>query len=474
MAGESISPVDLAWLRMDRPTNPMVIVAVLILKEPLPYARLKNVLAQRLLAFQRFMDRPVCDPLGGHWQRDEHFRLESHLRRLRLPPQAGEAQLQAAASRLASTPLDPSRPLWQFHLAEHFGEGAAIVGRVHHCYADGVAMMRVLMSLTDQTPQPSTAAALPMLRIADTHASSPGLLSMLSPLTNALGSAGTLAQRVIETTATVVSTSLQALAHPTQAATLAQRVTDATRELAKIALMPADPPTPLKGKLGQRKQVCWAEPLSFEAVRSVAHALGVSINDVLLATVTGALSGYLESQGTAIDAMTLKALVPVNLRPPDQAAQLGNEFGLVFASLPVGERHPLTRLYAVHRDMQVLKHSAQAMVAFWLLTAMGLLPGIVEQEAIELFTSKASAVISNVPGPRQPLYVAGARIERQFFWVPQAGSIGLGVSLLTYGGAVHFGAIADRHLIAHPEQITSRFASEFQRLSALVQTATSP
>lgn len=458
MSGESIGTVDLAWLRMDRPTNPMVIVAVLILSEPLSFARLKDLLGRRLLSFERFLDRPVSGALGDRWQRDEHFRLDAHLRRLKLPPRAGDAQLQAAASRLASTPLDRSRPLWQFHLAERFGKGSAIIGRVHHCYADGVALMRVLLSLTGNDS--------PALAASSDGANQPsqGLLTLLSPLTDALSAAGGLAQRAVETTTGVINTSLQALTHPTQAAILVQRVADATRELAKIALLPPDPPTPLKGELGQQKQVSWAEPLSFQEVRTVAHALGVSINDVLLATVAGALGAYLEGQGTKIGSMTLKALVPVNLRPPDQAPRLGNEFGLVFASLPVGERHPLARLYAVHRDMEQLKHSSQAIVAFWLLTAMGLLPDVVEHEAIELFTTKASAVISNVPGPREFLYVAGARIERQFFWVPQAGSIGLGVSLLTYGGAVHFGVMADRHLIAHPEQITARFAREFERL----------
>lgn len=441
MSGESISPVDLAWLRMDRPTNPMVIVAVLILAGPLSHARLKRVLAQRLLKFERFLDRPVTDALGGgHWQRDKHFKLDAHLRRLKLPPRAGEAQLQAAASKLASTPLDPARPLWQFHVVEHFGTGSAIIGRVHHCYADGVALMRVMLSLTS-TDRDDSPAPLP----PSEHTSN-------------------LVQFALETTAQVVSTSLQSLAHPTQAAAMVERAADATRELAKIALLPQDPTTALKGPLSQHKQVSWAEPLSFAEVRTVAHALGVSINDVLLATVAGALGSYLEARGTAIDSMTLKALVPVNLRPPDEAPRLGNEFGLVFASLPVGERHPLARLYAVHRDMEALKHSSQALVAFWLLTAMGLLPGVVEQQAIELFTTKASAVISNVPGPPEPLYVAGVRIERQFFWVPQAGSIGVGVSLLTYNGLVHFGVIADRQLIPHPEHITARFVGEFEHL----------
>jgi diacylglycerol O-acyltransferase len=114
--------------------------------------------------------------------------------------------------------------------------------------------------------------------------------------------------------------------------------------------------------------------------------------------------------------------------------------------------------------MQRLKHSSQALVALWLLTAMGLLPGVIEERAIELFTAKGSVVVSNVPGPREPLYLAGARIAQQFFWVPQAGEIGVGVSLLTYDGHVHFGLIADRNLIADPHDVARRFNEEFERL----------
>jgi hypothetical protein len=136
----------------------------------------------------------------------------------------------------------------------------------------------------------------------------------------------------------------------------------------------------------------------------------------------------------------------------------------VFANLPIGERNPLARVYAVHQDMQRLKRSSQALVALWLLTALGLLPGVVEERAIELFTAKGSVVVSNVPGPREPLYLAGARIVQQFFWVPQAGDIGVGVSVLTYDGQVHFGLIADSHLIAEPSDVARRFVYEFEQL----------
>jgi WS/DGAT/MGAT family acyltransferase len=462
MSGEPMSGIDLAWLRMERATNPMTIVAVLILDGRVTRSRLRSLLAERLLRFERFRELPVHDALGTHWMTDPQFDLDRHLCVLRLPPRAGQSQLEQAASKLASSRLNPRHPLWQIHLVERYGKGSAVIARFHHCYADGVALMRVLLSLTDATPVPPAGHAVTQQPARGN--SQAGLLSLISPLTDLVGSAMSAATRAGQGAADLVGASLRTLAHPEHAATLARQGAAALRELADITLLPEDPPTPLKGKLGSRKQVAWSQPLSFMEVKTIAAALDCTINDVLLASVAGALGSHLAERGVSTGGLTIRALVPVNLRPVEEQPQLGNQFGLVFANLPIGERNPLARVYAVHQDMQRLKRSSQALVALWLLTAMGLLPGVIEERAIELFTAKGSVVVSNVPGPREPLYLAGARIVQQFFWVPQAGGIGVGVSLLTYGGGVHFGLTADRHLIAEPGDVAHRFVDEFERL----------
>jgi WS/DGAT/MGAT family acyltransferase len=426
------------------------------------HARLRSLLAGRLLRFERFRELPVHDALGTRWKPDPQFDLDTHLRRLRLPPRAGQKQLEQAASKLASMQLNPRHPLWQLHLIERYGKGSAVIARFHHCYADGIALMRVLLSLTDVSPV-SVAAPAPTAHAVRANSQN-GLLSLVSPLTDLVGSAMSAVQRAGVGAADLVSMSLRTLAHPDQAAALARQGAAALREFADIALLPEDPPTPLKRKLGSHKQVAWSPPLSFMEVKTVAAALDCTINDVLLASVAGALGSHLAERGVSIDGLTIRALVPVNLRPVEEQPQLGNQFGLVFANLPIGERNPLARVYAVHQDMQRLKRSSQALLALWLLTAMGLLPGVIEERAIELFTAKGSVVVSNVPGPREPLYLAGARIAQQFFWVPQAGDIGVGISLLTYDGRVHFGLIADRNLIADPSDVARRFNDEFERL----------
>lgn len=460
---EPMSGIDLAWLRMESATTPMMVVAILTLASRVSVSAVKALIEQRLLRFPRFKQRPVHDLTGTDWETDPHFALDTHLHRLVLPPRAGQRQLESAASELASTPLDPRYPLWQIHVIERYRRGSALVARFHHCYGDGAALVRVLGSLTD----------------ASTHSRpAPAVFTQVSPSPLSswplLGSAASLAEDVVGGALNIVSASLHALAHPRETAALAQQVSNATAELARIATLSDEPPTSLKGHLGLRKEVAWSDTLRLDEVKTIGHALDCTVNDVLLATVAGALGRYLRERERIDDDLAIRALVPVNLRPSNAEPALGNRFGLVFARLPIGERDPLARLMKVHRDMEDMKRSAQPLLSFWLLTAMGVLPGIIETQAIDLFTSKATLVISNVPGPQHPLFLGGARIEQSLFWVPQAGRIGVGISLLTYDGRVHFGAMTDGNLIPDPHRVAQAFASEFEKLLLCVVSMQPP
>jgi diacylglycerol O-acyltransferase / wax synthase len=458
---DSMNNIDLAWLRMERATNPMVIVGVLTLDTRIKYQDLCAVILSRLLKFDRFRQFPVHDVLGSHWQTDEHFDIETHVRKVSLPPHAGKKELEALAGELASTPLDTRHPLWQFHLVERFGSGCAVIPRFHHCYADGAALMRVMLSLTDLEPKrPDLSAAALSLEAAHAIVGDHNLFALAPFFESAMALTKNATQGALEW----FSDSLRTLAHPGDAATVAKQIGAASTELAKIAMLSEDPHTTLKDALGTVKQTAWAEPLSLSEVKSIAKALDCTINDVLLATVAGAIGVHLRQRGVNTDNLVIRAMIPVNLRDATDRDPLGNHFGLVFLNLPVGQHNPLARVYALHQDMKALKDSPQAVVAFWLLTTMGVVPAAIQERAVDLFTSKASVVISNVPGVQQPLYMAGAKINQLFFWVPQAGSIGVGVSILTYNGQVHFGLIADRNVIPEPQAVVDDFANEFEAL----------
>ena len=235
-------------------------------------------------------------------------------------------------------------------------------------------------------------------------------------------------------------------------------------DLARVLTMPNDPKTSFKGKLTSRKRCVWADPLSLSEVKHVGKALGCTINDVLVSCVTGALRGYLIEQGQHVDGLEIRATVPVNMRPEHKMDELGNYFGLVFLSLPIGIDNPFERLYEIQKRMGELKNSYEAVLALGLLAVCGMAPNVVEQTALGLLTAKATAVMTNVPGPKEPIYLAGNKVRDCMFWVPQSGDIGMGISILSYNEHIQFGLVTDANLVPDPEAIMGRFKGEFDKL----------
>lgn len=240
----------------------------------------------------------------------------------------------------------------------------------------------------------------------------------------------------------------------------------AAATLGKLAFMPFDPRTRLKGRLGVHKVVTWSHPIPLEDVRSVGKALASTVNDVLLTAVAGALHRYLSRHDAVPAGMSVRAVVPVNLRADHDPATLGNRFGLVFLPLPVGPARPVERLRELKRHMDRIKRSAEAMVVYTLLRVFGATSGLVEAGVVRLLGRKATAVMTNVPGPREHLYLCGSRIDDVVFWVPQSGRLGLGVSIFSYGGRVRIGIAADEGLIADPETLVADFEQALVELGA--------
>ncbi|MET0440883.1 MAG: wax ester/triacylglycerol synthase family O-acyltransferase [Casimicrobiaceae bacterium] len=456
MKRQRISAIDNAWLRMDRPSNLMMICGVLIFREKIEVARLRKVIAERFMVFKRFRQRPVETPAMSYWEADAHFDIDHHVAHTALPGRAGKAELQAFASRLMSTPLDPSRPRWQFHLVDNYEGGSALVARIHHCYADGIALVRVMLSMTD-----ATADGPPAMPFEPRERKGPDaddvLAQLMAPLSGVLESARKIG-------GTLVEKGVEIWHDPAKAVALADKGSALTAEIAKLALMAQDSPTRFKGTPGVIKRVAWADPLPLPEVKTIGKALGGSVNDVLLSCVAGALRGYLVAKGESVDGVMLRALVPVNLRPLEKAYKLGNQFGLVFLDLPIGIENPVERLYAVRANMNALKGSYQPILALGLLAAMGAGPKVLQDTLLSILARNATAVMTNVPGPQQPLYLAGGRIDSLMFWVPQSGNIGMGVSIISYNDSVQFGVVTDRTLCPDPERVIARFSAEFEKL----------
>jgi len=454
---EKISAVDTAWLRMDRPSNLMMICGVLTFRERVAFERLKATVDERFLRFKRFLQRPVQSAAGAFWESNEVLDLDHHVVHVALPGRAGKRELQTLVSRLASTPLNPARPLWQFHLVDNYDGGSALIARIHHCYADGIALVQVLLSMTDAAADGPPAMPPPPARKERRQVAADPVTQLMEPFAGAM-------QTALNVGATLIEKGVELWQDPAKAVALAGQGGALTAELAKLALMGQDSPTRFKGIPGVAKRVAWAEPIPLDEVKVVGKALGASVNDVLLSCAAGAMREYLVGKGDATDGVMVRALVPVNLRPLEKAYQLGNQFGLVFLDLPIGIENPIERLYAVRANMQALKDSYQPVLTLGLLAAVGVGPKVLQDQLLMALARNGTAVMTNVPGPQQPLYMAGAKIERFMFWVPQSGDIGMGVSILSYDEHVQFGLITDRGLCPDPERVIARFQPEFEKL----------
>ncbi len=454
---ERMSPVDTAWLRMDRPGNLMQILGVMLFDGELDLERLRPCVEQRLLAHARFRQRVRHEASGWWWVDDREFDLDNHLRRAALPGKADKAELERFVADLAVTPLDKARPLWEMHLVDTRMGGQALVMRFHHCIADGIALVGVVMSLADDAP-PVRSGATP----AEHHSHDDALWGMVwHPVSRA-------AELSWRASGELWARYRRWLANPLQAVEYARMGSGMTAEAARLLLLPNDSDTRFKGTPGIGKRVAWSEPIDLPEVKAVGKVLGSSVNDLLLSSVAGALRAYLAECGDPTDGVEVRALVPVNLRQAADVGQLGNRFGMVTLELPVGVANPLARLYETRARMRALKDSYQPLLTLSILSAAGLGPKLVQEQLLDFLANKASAVMTNVPGPQQPLYIAGARLRQPLFWVPQSGNIGMGVSILSYDNRVQFGVITDKKLVPDPQRIVQRFAQEFQKLLMLV------
>ncbi len=462
---ERMSRVDTAWLRMDTAANLMMIVGIWLVEPTLSLADLRERVEGSLLKYNRFRQKVVEDTMGASWVEDGSFDITDHVVAEDLAVAPGQSPVEALKARvgeLAATPLDPSRPLWELRLVEELETGrSAIITRIHHCIGDGISLISVMLSITDGgKPPPERKKRSNGGGDADAEFDwfADALLKPVTELTiKAIGLYGDGMAKSVE----LMANPVQPLAGGMDVARAGyQLISDA----AAMALMPDDSPTRLKGKATPGKKVAWGEPLPLDEVKAVGQAFGASINDILLTCVAGAIGEHLRAHGDNPAGKEIRAMVPVNLRPLDQAWKLGNRFGLVPLVLPVGIANPIERLGAVRARMNELKGGYQPVMAFALLAVAGLLIKPMQAALLNLFAKKATAVMTNVPGPREPLKFCGRTIKQTMFWVPASGDIGVGVSVLSYAGGVQFGLITDDALCPDPDDIIARFQPEFDKL----------
>lgn len=491
---ERVPSVDLAWRRMDSADNLTVINGVLWFDGTLDEERFKRTLEERFLVIPRFCQKLVHNGTRGHWEPDPDFDLDYHVCREDLGAGAEDAEnpeqdldqerlLRQRVSELMSRPLDPDRPLWRFYLLDGYRGGSALLARVHHCIGDGLALMMVLLSLTDLQPDPKKAREGDEgaegaegdgaeTREADTGEPEENPLTALfyrarEGFRERVEDTREHLERARERVEEVLPEAMKLLLKPAEMLASTSRWLKglgSVQALGRLTFKGRDSKGPLKGPLGEEKRVAWSRGVPVDRIQRLRDGLGGSLNDVLITAMTGGLRRYLEHRGKAPDGVSLRALVPVSIRPLEEMSNLGNRFGLVLLTLPVDVADPLERLAELRRRFRKLHRSMEPVVAYKILSAMGQSPAGLQRLVMRFFTAKATAVMTSVPGPKQVLYLAGHALRGMMFWVPHPGALGLGISILSYAGEVRLGVAVDAGLVPDPERIVEGFHQELDEL----------
>lgn len=468
---EPMGAVDRAWLGMDSETNLMIINGVMLFDDVIDYDRFLQIWEERLLSqYARFRQRPIEKPRGSGrymWEEDPYFDIRAHVRRIALPAPGDARTLQDLIGDLMSTDLDRHKALWRVYLIENVAGGCAIFSRFHHCIADGIALIRVMLSMTDEEADMDFMA----LEVENEVIASGERFSLLGPIKPMVRFAKSAFGGASKATSTLFHETMQAIEDPGAAFEAAKSMGVITAAsvavLTRLIVIPPDRDSVFKGELGVVKRVVWSDPVDLVEVKRIGKAFGGTVNDVLIAALTGALRSYMLYRDDRPDDGDIRSMVPVNLRPLEGDIELGNRFGLVYLTLPVSLGDPLERLYEVRRRMNILKSSPEAILVYQVLNLLGMLPGDLAEKATNVFASKASAVLTNVPGPQRTLYFAGKPVRRIMFWVPQSGDIGLGLSIISYNHEVMLGIVIDEKLASDPEIIMESFTEEFATLGRL-------
>lgn len=415
---------DFAWRRMDTKQNMMVINSILLFEGEVDMERLVSTIADRLPNYPRFTQKVQRRMGRPHWVEDADFDILQHIRLERMQRDVSLPELQSQMTRLAHLPLAPQQPLWHMTVIDRVGGGHAIVFRVHHCITDGLGLVHVLNHLTDDNGR---------------HGKAP------SPVGHP--------HRALVAGNSVCST----LARGLQWLKIAAHVT-------RLSLLWPDARTQLKAPLTGDKQLVWLPPLEMERVRAMAKRMGVTLNDVWVAAVSGALRQYLGERGQSVDGRALRAAVTFNLREKANAFQLGNEFGLVAVDLPTNEADPCLRLRQSSARMTAIKRSLQPRATMAFLSIAGCLPLPLQHFALNLFTSKGSVVLTNIEGPASRRYLAGSKMTDLICWVPQAGKLGVGLAFISYAGQIQLALFVDTDLVPDPERLMALTQDAFGEL----------
>ncbi len=431
---DRLTAVDASFLTNETSASHMHVGAILVFEGPPPkYVDLVEHVRGRLDQVPRFRQRLVVPPLEAGrplWADDVNFNLTYHIRHTALPDPGGEAQLRRLAGRVFSQQLDRSKPLWELWLVQGLERDRfAILTKTHHAMVDGISGVDIGTVLFDLEPVPKPAP------VED------GWVPQREPSTVELVSRGV--RDAVEAPVKLAERAVEAVRHPEPAA---RRLADALEGVGEVIGAFADPApdVPLNESIGPHRRFVWVRS-ELAIFKRIKDALGGTVNDVVLAVVTGALREWLHSRGIRTEGLELRALVPVSIRGEDERGNLGNRIAAMRGPLPVYVEDPVRRLRVVSEQMEGLKRSKQALGAEVISRFNDFAPPTLLAQAsrINFSTRLFNLIVTNIPGPQIPLYVLGRELEEVFPVAFLPPNHALAVAIMSYNGRVGFGLLAD-------------------------------
>jgi diacylglycerol O-acyltransferase len=443
---DRLTAVDASFLTNEHSSSHMHVGAILIFEGPPPkYVDLVEHVRGRLSQVPRFRQRLVVPPLEAGrplWADDVNFNLTYHIRHTALPEPGGEEELKRLAGRVFSQQLDRSKPLWELWLAQGLERDRfAILTKTHHAMVDGISGVDIGTVLFDLEPVPEPAVVVddwvPQRQPGTTELVARGVSDMVAAPVK-------LVERAVE-----------AVRHPE---TTAKKLAEALEGVGEIVSAFADPApdVPLNVDIGPHRRYLWARS-ELATFKRIKDALGGTVNDVVLAVVTGALRNWLHGRGIRTEGLELRALVPVSIRSEDERGDLGNRIALMRGPLPVYVEDPVRRLRVISSAMEDLKRSKQALGAEVISRFNDFAPPTLLAQAsrINFSTRLFNMIVTNVPGPQIPLYVLGRELEEVFpvAFLPQ--NHALAVAIMSYNGKLGFGLLADYDSMEDVDEIAA-------------------
>ena len=457
MATDRLTALDTSFLHLEDAASHMHVASVMVFEgSPPPYDELLDAIERRLHLVPRYRQRLAFVPLAQgrpKWVDDPHLNLRYHVRATALPAPGDENQLKELAGRVFAQQLDRDKPLWEIWIVDGLeGDRFALLSKTHHALVDGISGVDIISVLFDTSPEPAAPA-------------DPGDRWLPRPLPSR---AQLLAEALLERTTipAEVARSVRAVFRgPRRILSGARDAAVGVGAMAWAGLNPA-PTSPYNESIGPHRRFTWVRA-DLRDIKAIKNELGGTVNDVVLSTVTGALGKHLRRRGQNTDGLELKAMIPVSVRADVERGALGNRVAAMMAPLPVWCQDPVARLDIVREELKGLKSSGQAVGAQVLTELTGFAPPTVMGQAARLVSRQRmfNVVVTNVPGPQFPLYLAGRRMLDPFPMVPLAKNQALGIALLSYAGKINFGLVGDWDLMWDLDEFAADLRGSLEELA---------